>query len=888
MIRTLCGRCAIGSERWSREDRRTQGVRQRTARRVPRAAYASHLATWRSWSIHPSHEGILLGLRSFVSIVELLTAVSLTLTEKARDAMRPATKSDLSRRLGHAAALGMTTAMLVGTLMLTIGVSPAVAASRYVVNTTADGTGLGACKTGGSCALRQAIDQYNADISGADVIAFSVSTPATFNISADGTLFIDNTHGVPLTITGAGVTNTFIDGGGSVEVLFIEGNGAVTITGVTIQHGTNADYGPGIFIATGETLILNSVDISHNTAVKPTPTSAEPAGAGIFNTGTLTLNNSTVSANTATASGGAGGGIYTLSGTLTLNNSTVSGNAVTGTTGGGGGGGIFNYFSTVVLNNSNVSANTAADGGGVFNWGGSLTSQGSIISNNNATTLGGGGMQVLSGTVNLQSTTLNLNTASSADGGGVLNEGNLTLTSATVTGNAAADGGGIYNSSGTLTANNSIVTGNRASDHGGGLYEAGGTISLTATSVVGNTPDNIYPPCAGCDLSGDNLSGDNLSGLNLTNTNLSGANLTGANLSDANLTGANLTGANLTGANLSGANLTDANLTGANLSHNASLAEANLSGANLSGANLSGAYLINVNFWGAILSGANFSTQCNSTPSPNKYNTSNGGITSYLDLSLGDATPNFWNVSSSAGSVQQCYNPAIGLTDNIDVSSFQALGAGPDGFAEAGYGYSSYDGKYCSGDQFPCPVAPFPIPASSFTSGSQYLTTLTYNLGTISPSQSVDLTYDLWLEQNLTSAGPQPGDVEILITPYSSYPSCGTQDPSFTDSQGYLWNVYQGCGASNATALHFLLASPTQSTSRTITVNLTDFVREAESLLPSDPVSSEQMAGIEVGTEFGNNTCGLLGCGGVSSAQWTWTISRLNLKTPSAAVALIP
>ena len=51
-------------------------------------------------------------------------------------------------------------------------------------------------------------------------------------------------------------------------------------------------------------------------------------------------------------------------GTLTLTNSTVSGNSAAFS-----GGGVFNYFGTATLTNSTVSGNSATrfDGGGVFN-----------------------------------------------------------------------------------------------------------------------------------------------------------------------------------------------------------------------------------------------------------------------------------------------------------------------------------------------------------------------------------------------------------------------------------------------------------------------------------------------------------------------------------------
>ncbi len=83
-------------------------------------------------------------------------------------------------------------------------------------------------------------------------------------------------------------------------------------------------------------------------------------GGGIYNVGTLTLTNSTVSGNSATA--GAGGGIDNIFGTVSLFNSTVSGNSADF----GRGGGI-NNFGTLTLTHSTVSGNSASEGGGIFN-----------------------------------------------------------------------------------------------------------------------------------------------------------------------------------------------------------------------------------------------------------------------------------------------------------------------------------------------------------------------------------------------------------------------------------------------------------------------------------------------------------------------------------------
>ena len=77
---------------------------------------------------------------------------------------------------------------------------------------------------------------------------------------------------------------------------------------------------------------------------------------------------------------------------------------------------------------------------------------------------------------------------SSTHGSGVLNDGTLTLTNSTVSGNTAValefpGGGGIYND-GTLTLTNSTVSGNSGT-FGGGIFN-GGTLTLTNSVVDGD------------------------------------------------------------------------------------------------------------------------------------------------------------------------------------------------------------------------------------------------------------------------------------------------------------------------------------------------------------------------------------------------------------------
>src|SRR5437879_8990557 len=79
-------------------------------------------------------------------------------------------------------------------------------------------------------------------------------------------------------------------------------------------------------------------------------------GGGVYNFGTLTIANSTLSGNSASIFGG---GIVNSSdpATLTITNSTLTGNSVSG----GSGGGIYN-FGTVNSRSSIIAGNTASSG----------------------------------------------------------------------------------------------------------------------------------------------------------------------------------------------------------------------------------------------------------------------------------------------------------------------------------------------------------------------------------------------------------------------------------------------------------------------------------------------------------------------------------------------
>jgi hypothetical protein len=206
----------------------------------------------------------------------------------------------------------------------------------------------------------------------------------------------------------------------------------------------------------------------------------------LYNGGTLTVSNSTLSGNSASS---AGGGIFNHA-TLTVSNSTLSGNSA-GVVSNFGGGAIDNYYGTLTVSNSTLSNNSAAIlGGGIANQGtlndGTVTVSNSTLSNNSATS--GGAIDNYLGTVTVSNSTLSNNSATSGGGGAIDNgyySGTLTVSNSTLSGNSAnGPGGGIYYYSrpmASVTLTNVTLTANRASS-GGGLY-----IFSTTGPVLHNT-----------------------------------------------------------------------------------------------------------------------------------------------------------------------------------------------------------------------------------------------------------------------------------------------------------------------------------------------------------------------------------------------------------------
>jgi large repetitive protein len=165
-----------------------------------------------------------------------------------------------------------------------------------------------------------------------------------------------------------------------------------------------------------------------------------------------------------------------------ITNSTISNNSSDS-----GPGGLAFNSSTVTISNSTIADNTvsAGDSGGITFVGGDLSIVASTISGNSAVS-GGGIVAQNNSTVTIINSTFSNNSADF--GAGVYISGaSVNVTNSTFSNNSAVSGGGFYNSAvSTLTLTNTTVTGNSGSIQGGGLLNFGNA-TVVNSIIAGNT-----------------------------------------------------------------------------------------------------------------------------------------------------------------------------------------------------------------------------------------------------------------------------------------------------------------------------------------------------------------------------------------------------------------
>jgi hypothetical protein len=312
---------------------------------------------------------------------------------------------------------------------------PAVATTQSLaVNVTSDTStapgDVGQCAVGGSCSLREAIHQANMDMGDSIVIGLG-----TYTLSSAAPLVITSN----VAVRGASPVTTVINGGGSggTQIIDVESPASVTLAGVTLTGGDSSGSGGAAIVNSGGSLTLAGDVVTGNTAASN--------GGGIEDEGTLAVQSSTISQNTA-GSGGSGGGVDVL-------------NSGTGAV-------------TASVADSTLNNNGASSGGGLWvqNTSTGTTSAivtGSTFTANSASFRGGGvAAQGPGQTLSISDSTITQN-SSAALGGGVSGQSSssLTLTNDTIDANSGTGGGNLnVNASASVSVGNSIVAGGTPSN----------------------------------------------------------------------------------------------------------------------------------------------------------------------------------------------------------------------------------------------------------------------------------------------------------------------------------------------------------------------------------------------------------------------------------------
>jgi|694.fasta_scaffold18169_2 hypothetical protein len=316
---------------------------------------------------------------------------------------------------------------------------------------------------------------------------------------------------------------------------------AVVISGDADGEGEPSAEDSRVFeIGVSSTVVLDSLRLERGKAPDGSGGSNGGDGGGILNQGTLSVRNSTVTRCNAgkgngNGRGGNGAGIFN-SGTLVIERSLISLNKAGdggfgGADAGGDGGGVYNG-GDLTIDESTFDSNNAGDGGnnGTGGFGGGLyhaagfsgAVKHSTFSSNKAGagglttgngTGGFGGAIFTGGTLTIENSTLSGNQAgegtaggasvgTGGSGGGIANVGTLTLTSVTIAGNTTGVGSDDGGSGGGLF--NDLLT---------------GVVTLNHVIIAGNSLPTSPGSAGGPDIFRKGFSAISRSGVNLIGTN---------------------------------------------------------------------------------------------------------------------------------------------------------------------------------------------------------------------------------------------------------------------------------------------------------------------------------------------------------------------------------
>jgi predicted outer membrane repeat protein len=312
-----------------------------------------------------------------------------------------------------------------------------------------------------------AYDEYGVIVGGSSVSTITVESNGALKLDGISVTHTDTRLGYVITVNEngklimynglisskiGGVCNigTFLMQGGEISNNFALNGGGVRNRGIFRMSGGeisgNSAFNNGGGVHNEGTFEMSGGEISVNSGA---------IGGGIYNWGgalvgydqhggSFTLSGGLIWGNTAWRGGGVGNhGVFVMSGGEISNNiATVNGGGVTN--------GQLIARANFEMSGGEILGNTAEKGGGVYNFFNStaILSGTGVISNNNASTFGGGictdsTFTLVEGMV--------LDNSAYIGGGVYVGNGDTTLIGGKVSGNTAKEGNNVYNENGNLT-----------------------------------------------------------------------------------------------------------------------------------------------------------------------------------------------------------------------------------------------------------------------------------------------------------------------------------------------------------------------------------------------------------------------------------------------------
>ena len=299
-------------------------------------------------------------------------------------------------------------------------------------------------------------------------------TGSLFYIDSNGDLTLQN-----ITVNGNKAAVT----AGVDELISVSG-GKLTLNQAVLEENRAISGGGGLYLSdTGAACLMEN-----NAAIRNCEADGGGGGAFISNGCSLTATNSAITGNI----GVGGGGIYAI-GTVSIDTSLISGNSA----GRQPGGGIYAAGSSckVRLEASTVSENASADsGGGIYGYNGAeITLDSSTFFGNKGGSNGGGiGVASSNAETRLTATDCKIDNNQAVSGGGLYGVGtltNLSLAACILHSNRATLGGGIALNLGAevTVSQNTKIEGNTANNFGGGIYiDNASTAHVTDSTISAN------------------------------------------------------------------------------------------------------------------------------------------------------------------------------------------------------------------------------------------------------------------------------------------------------------------------------------------------------------------------------------------------------------------